>query len=466
MPVLQRNRDGSGYTLRDVDDDLAVVYDLRPEGAQILLNVYGVKVGGAVDAETLERLIGLRLAAPRPAEPPTEPEPPAARRAPPPRSRPPPEPRPHPLRHQRRTRGREIALQVLYQLEQNPGQPPRTRSPGSSAGGSGAQALRLRPRPWSAGVLRTPAADRRPDLGGRRELAARPDGRHRPQHPPARRLRVALRDDVPTKVAINEALELAKRYSTAQSSRFVNGILDRLQTGGAGGARLEEGRTGRGEPSPSPRPSPAPEAESASDDEPGTNALSRSRRRPIRPDPSPAPRPTSTSTPPIPTAAARPARSSGPRPTSGSRRLAITDHDTLSAIAVARPEADRLGVELIAGRRADGRARRPGDPHPRPLRPRRRPGPRRRLRPTSATPGPRGSRRWPSGSGTLGLSVDLDALRGDVPAGHARPQAPGRLARQDRPGRRPSRGVRPLSSATTARRTSPSRGSPGARPSP
>ena len=38
--------------------------------------------------------------------------------------------------------------------------------------------------------------------------------------------------DVPTKVAINEALELAKRYSTAQSSRFVNGILDRLQAAG------------------------------------------------------------------------------------------------------------------------------------------------------------------------------------------------------------------------------------------
>src|SRR5258705_3937442 len=34
--------------------------------------------------------------------------------------------------------------------------------------------------------------------------------------------------DVPTKVAINESLELAKRYSTGQSSRFVNGILDRL----------------------------------------------------------------------------------------------------------------------------------------------------------------------------------------------------------------------------------------------
>jgi predicted metal-dependent phosphoesterase TrpH len=33
----------------------------------------------------------------------------------------------------------------------------------------------------------------------------------------------------------------------------------------------------------------------------------------------------------------------------GLAALAITDHDTLSAIAVARPEAARLGVELIAG---------------------------------------------------------------------------------------------------------------------
>jgi N utilization substance protein B len=39
---------------------------------------------------------------------------------------------------------------------------------------------------------------------------------------------VLYRDEIPPKVAINEALELAKRYSTAQSSRFVNGILDRV----------------------------------------------------------------------------------------------------------------------------------------------------------------------------------------------------------------------------------------------
>lgn len=37
-----------------------------------------------------------------------------------------------------------------------------------------------------------------------------------------------LYSDTPSRVAIDEALELAKRYGTAQSSQFVNGILDRL----------------------------------------------------------------------------------------------------------------------------------------------------------------------------------------------------------------------------------------------
>ncbi|MBA3457196.1 MAG: transcription antitermination factor NusB [Deltaproteobacteria bacterium] len=34
--------------------------------------------------------------------------------------------------------------------------------------------------------------------------------------------------DVPTKVVINEAVELAKRFGTAESSAFVNGVLDRI----------------------------------------------------------------------------------------------------------------------------------------------------------------------------------------------------------------------------------------------
>ena len=33
-------------------------------------------------------------------------------------------------------------------------------------------------------------------------------------------------EDIPTKVSINEAIELVKKFSTAKSGRFVNGILD------------------------------------------------------------------------------------------------------------------------------------------------------------------------------------------------------------------------------------------------
>ena len=35
-------------------------------------------------------------------------------------------------------------------------------------------------------------------------------------------------DDIPIKVAINEAVELAKRYGEPDSSKFVNGILDKI----------------------------------------------------------------------------------------------------------------------------------------------------------------------------------------------------------------------------------------------
>ncbi|MBZ4659033.1 MAG: nusB [Desulfacinum sp.] len=46
-------------------------------------------------------------------------------------------------------------------------------------------------------------------------------------------LRIALyemfhRDDIPPRVSINEAIELAKRFGTEDSRAFVNGVLDRL----------------------------------------------------------------------------------------------------------------------------------------------------------------------------------------------------------------------------------------------
>jgi transcription antitermination factor NusB len=39
---------------------------------------------------------------------------------------------------------------------------------------------------------------------------------------------ILYRSDIPPKVAINEAVELAKKYGDADSGRFVNGILDAL----------------------------------------------------------------------------------------------------------------------------------------------------------------------------------------------------------------------------------------------
>ena len=35
-------------------------------------------------------------------------------------------------------------------------------------------------------------------------------------------------DDIPSKVAINEAIELAKRYGDLESSKFINGVLDKI----------------------------------------------------------------------------------------------------------------------------------------------------------------------------------------------------------------------------------------------
>jgi N utilization substance protein B len=34
--------------------------------------------------------------------------------------------------------------------------------------------------------------------------------------------------EVPPKVAINEAIEIAKKFGTSESSRFINGVLDRV----------------------------------------------------------------------------------------------------------------------------------------------------------------------------------------------------------------------------------------------
>jgi transcription antitermination protein NusB len=128
----------------------------------------------------------------------------------------------------RRSRGREVALQVLYQVEQNPGVAPdeirrfiqrrlledRKLCEFTEGLVDGVKEHQTRIDTMISQVAenwrldRMAAIDRNILRLGAYEMLFRPE--------------------VPAKVAINEALELAKRYSTSQSSRFVNGILDRV----------------------------------------------------------------------------------------------------------------------------------------------------------------------------------------------------------------------------------------------
>jgi transcription antitermination factor NusB len=47
--------------------------------------------------------------------------------------------------------------------------------------------------------------------------------------------------DIPPKVTINEAIELGKKYSTANSGAFINGILDRVRLDAVAGAATAGG---------------------------------------------------------------------------------------------------------------------------------------------------------------------------------------------------------------------------------
>ena len=60
---------------------------------------------------------------------------------------------------------------------------------------------------------------------------------------------LAERPDVPVAVVIDEAVELAKRFSTDNSGRFVNGVLPPLLP-------AIPPRRGRNHPPPPPPPSP------------------------------------------------------------------------------------------------------------------------------------------------------------------------------------------------------------------
>lgn len=230
MPVFQRSADGSTALARARQGDREVLFRLTREGALFLTEILGLRDGDEFRPTDLQLLVDRGWAAI--VEPDVEPEPtpePAPPRSEIPAERPqspsPESPRPSLAR---RTRGREVALQVLYLMEQNPGV-------------STAEIDRFIQRrlgdPRLAAFTRSLVEGvhtHQPMIDERISVVAENWRLDRMAAIDRNILRLGAYEilhcpDVPRKVAINEALELAKRYSTAQSSRFVNGVLDRLQ---------------------------------------------------------------------------------------------------------------------------------------------------------------------------------------------------------------------------------------------
>jgi N utilization substance protein B len=126
----------------------------------------------------------------------------------------------------RRSRARQIAFQVLYQEDLNPGTDPEV--------GDGLLQRRLKPPELLAfaRMLVAGARRHRVELDEAIQRVAANWSLQRMSATDRNALRLGayelLHTDTPQRVAIDEAIELAKRFGTAQSAAFVNGILDCL----------------------------------------------------------------------------------------------------------------------------------------------------------------------------------------------------------------------------------------------
>ncbi len=126
-----------------------------------------------------------------------------------------------------RREGREAAAQYLYQLDINQGSDRETyykmRGISPSA------------RRFSEELLEG-LAEHSPTIDELIRTHARNYEFHRISAVDRNILRVAVYEmlhcpQTPPIVAINEAIEIAKKYSTEESGRFVNGILDKIRSG-------------------------------------------------------------------------------------------------------------------------------------------------------------------------------------------------------------------------------------------
>jgi N utilization substance protein B len=127
----------------------------------------------------------------------------------------------------RRSRAREIVLQVLYQDDLNPSTEPMASDQFLRRRLNDDEALVDFARSLLSGVRRN-----REELD--QMLGARADNWSLARMAVTDRnvLRLGayeiLYSDTPGRVAINEAVELAKRFGSKQSAQFVNGVLDRF----------------------------------------------------------------------------------------------------------------------------------------------------------------------------------------------------------------------------------------------
>ena len=127
-----------------------------------------------------------------------------------------------------RRKGREAALQILYQVELSGNCSPTEVS-------NAWQALDEPPQGSRdvAEALATTALENAEKIDGLIDSAADNWQLERLSRVDLSLLRIAVCEmlyfpDVPVGVVVNEAIEIAKRYSDQQSAAFVNGILDRI----------------------------------------------------------------------------------------------------------------------------------------------------------------------------------------------------------------------------------------------
>jgi len=129
----------------------------------------------------------------------------------------------------RRSRAREIVLQVLYQDDLNADQPEDIRLKFINSRLNHDHALIDFAQQLLAGVRK-----HQEKVDARLEETARNWRLSRMAATDRNVLRLGayeiLFTDTPDRVVINEAIELAKRYGTNNSSQFVNGVLDRLMS--------------------------------------------------------------------------------------------------------------------------------------------------------------------------------------------------------------------------------------------